>query len=136
MRDNQQYRVLASAHARPLATLLDDFRGYGREVAVVRHHGNRRWVTTYGEIARLAGRFASLLVERDITPGDRVLIWAENSAEWIAAFYGCMLRGVIAVPLDAGGTEDFAGRVARMWLLKWLLAMRCCSASCPPTSSA
>jgi long-chain acyl-CoA synthetase len=95
-----------------LATLLDDFRSFSREVAVVRHVGNRRRVTTYGEVARLAGRFATLLVERAIAPGDRVLIWAENSAEWIAAFYGCLLRGVIAVPLDASGTADFARRVA------------------------
>jgi long-chain acyl-CoA synthetase len=95
-----------------LATLLDDFRRYGREVAVVRYQGNRRRVTTYGEIARLAGRFAALLVQRGVGPGDRVLIWAENSAEWIAAFHGCLLRGVLAVPLDAHGTADFAARVA------------------------
>ena len=38
-----------------LATLLDDFRRYPREVAVVRYQGNRRRVTTYGEIAHLAG---------------------------------------------------------------------------------
>jgi long-chain acyl-CoA synthetase len=95
-----------------LATLLDDFRRYGREVAVVRYQGNRRRVTTYGEIARLAGRFAALLAERGIGPGDRVLLWAENSAEWIAAFHGCLLRGVLAVPLDANGTADFAARVA------------------------
>jgi long-chain acyl-CoA synthetase len=95
-----------------LATLLDDFRRHGREIAVVRHQGNRRRVTTYGEIAQLAGRFASLLVERGIGPGDRVLIWGENSAEWIAAFYGCLLRGVLAVPLDANGAVDFAARVA------------------------
>jgi long-chain acyl-CoA synthetase len=95
-----------------LATLLDDFRRYDREIAVVRYQGNRRRVTTYGEIARLAGRFAALLVERGIGQGDRVLIWAENSAEWMAAFYGCMLRGVLAVPLDANGTAEFAVRVA------------------------
>ena len=95
-----------------LATLLDDFRGYDREVAVVRYKGNRRRVTTYGEIARLSGRFATLLGARGIGPGDRVLIWAENGAEWIAAFHGCMLRGVLAVPLDANGTADFAARVA------------------------
>ncbi|MGA3046395.1 MAG: AMP-binding protein [Terracidiphilus sp.] len=95
-----------------LATLLDDFHRYGREVAVVRYQGNRRRVTTYGEIARLAGRFAALLAQRGIEPGDRVLIWAENSAEWIAAFHGCMLRGVLAVPLDAHGTAEFATRVA------------------------
>ncbi|MGA2216853.1 MAG: AMP-binding protein [Terracidiphilus sp.] len=95
-----------------LATLLDDFRRYGREVAVVRYQGNRRRVTTYGEIARLAGRFAALLAQRGIGSGDRVLLWAENSAEWIAAFHGCMMRGVLAVPLDAHGTADFAARVA------------------------
>jgi len=95
-----------------LAGLLDDFRCYGRAVAVVRYQGNRRRVTTYGEIASLAGRFASLLVQRCIGPGDRVLLWGGNSAEWIAAFHGCLLRGVLAVPLDANGTADFAVRVA------------------------
>jgi long-chain acyl-CoA synthetase len=95
-----------------LATLLDDFRRYAREIAVVRYQGNRRRVTTYGEIAALAGRFTALLVQRGIGSGDRVLIWAENSAEWIAAFHGCLLRGVLAVPLDANGTPEFAARVA------------------------
>ena len=95
-----------------LATLLDDFRRFGREIAVVRYQGNRRRVTSYGELARLAGRFAALLVARGIKPGDRVLLWGENSAEWIAAFHGCMLRGVLAVPLDATGTAGFAARVA------------------------
>jgi len=95
-----------------LATLIDDFRRFDREIAVVRHQGNRRHVTTYGELARLAGRFAAFLAARDIRAGDRVLLWAENSAEWIAAFHGCLLRGVLAVPLDAAGTAAFAARVA------------------------
>ena len=95
-----------------LATLLDDFRRHGRQIAVVRNHGNRRRATSYEEIARLAGRFAALLERRGIQPGDRLLLWAENGAEWIAAFYGCMLRGVLVVPLDAYGTAEFARRVA------------------------
>jgi long-chain acyl-CoA synthetase len=95
-----------------LATLLDDFRRYGRETAVVRYQGNRRHETSYGQIAAMAGRFAALLVQLGIGPGERVLLWAENSAEWIAAFHGCMLRGVLAVPLDANGTAEFAARVA------------------------
>ena len=95
-----------------LATLLDDFRKLNREIAVVRYQGNRRRVTTYGELARLAGRFAALLEDRGVGQGDRVLLWAENGAEWMAAFYGCMLRGVMVVPLDAFGSADFAGRIA------------------------
>ncbi|MDR3750334.1 MAG: AMP-binding protein [Terracidiphilus sp.] len=95
-----------------LATLLNDFRRYDRQTAVVRYQGNRRRVTTYSELAQLAGRLAALLAQRGIGPGDRVLLWAENSAEWIAAFHGCMLRGVLVVPLDASGSVDFASRVA------------------------
>jgi len=95
-----------------VATLLDDFRRYGSEVAVVRYQGVRRRVTTYGQIASMAGRFAAFLAQRGISEGDRVILWGENSAEWIAAFHGCLLRGVLAVPLDANGTADFAARVA------------------------
>jgi long-chain acyl-CoA synthetase len=95
-----------------LATLVDDFRRLGGEIAVVRYQGNRRRVTTYEELARLAGRFAALLERRGVAAGDRVLLWGENSAEWIAAFFGCMLRGVLAVPLDANGSAEFALRVA------------------------
>jgi len=95
-----------------LATLLDDFRRHDRDIAMVRMQGNRRRVTTYRELAQLAGRFAALLRERGIGPGDRVVLWGENSAEWVAAFYGMVLRGVLAVPLDAFGTVDFAARVA------------------------
>ncbi|MEI9967958.1 MAG: AMP-binding protein [Terracidiphilus sp.] len=96
-----------------LASLIDDFRRLDRDIAVVRYQGNRRRVTTYGELAKLAGRFAALLEARGVREGDRVLIWGENSAEWIAAFHGCMLRGALAVPLDIFGTADFVGRVAK-----------------------
>src|SRR6476469_9601108 len=95
-----------------LATLLDDYRNHPRDIAVVRHQGNRRRVTNYGELAHMAGRFAAELGRRGIGQGDRVLLWAENSAEWIAAFHGCILRGALVVPLDAYGSADFAGRVA------------------------
>ncbi len=95
-----------------LATLLDDMRKHEREIAIVRYRGVRRQVATYGELARMAGRFAALLEDRGISMGDRVLLWGENGAEWVAAFYGCMLRGVMAVPLDEFGSADFAARIA------------------------
>jgi long-chain acyl-CoA synthetase len=94
-----------------LASLVEDFRKHASETAVVAHRGNRRYPTTYGELATLAGRFAAELERRGIAPGERVVLWGENSAEWIAVFFGCLLRGVIAVPLDAAGSADFAGRV-------------------------
>ncbi|HEY2857628.1 MAG TPA: AMP-binding protein [Terracidiphilus sp.] len=95
-----------------LGTLVEDFTRYGREIAVVRYQGNRRRVATYGDIAHKARRFAALLARQNIGPGDRVVLWGENSAEWIAAYHGCILRGVLVVPLDAYGSPDFAARVA------------------------
>ena len=46
-----------------------------------------------------------------LQPGDRVLLWGSNSVEWVAAFFGCILRGIVAVPLDAAGSLEFAQRV-------------------------
>lgn len=109
---NHAVRMPKEAMRPHLATLLDDFRRNDRDVAVVRFQGVRRRVATYGDIARLAGRFAALLEQRGMGTADRVVLWAENSAEWVAALYGMMLRGVLAVPLDAYGSADFAARVA------------------------
>jgi len=94
-----------------LASLVDDLLRHSTETAIVVHRGTRRYPTTYGELAQLAGRFAAELDRRELVPGDRVLLWGDNSAKWIAAFFGCLLRGVIAVPLDAAGNPAFAQRV-------------------------
>jgi long-chain acyl-CoA synthetase len=98
--------------ARPhLATLLDDFRRHGRDRAVVNHTGNRSLPSTYAELAELSARFAAEFARRGIAPGDRILLWGQNSSAWIAAFYGCVLRGILVVPLDAAGDLRFAQRV-------------------------
>ncbi len=94
-----------------LASLVEDFVELGRETAVVRYRGSRRYATSYGDLALLAGRFAAELERRGLAPGDRVVVWGENSAEWMAAFFGCLLRAVMVVPLDAAGSTQFAQRV-------------------------
>lgn len=94
-----------------LATLIEDFERHGKQIAIVSYPGNRRIATSYAELAILAGRFSRLLADRGIASGERVLLWGVNSAEWVAAFFGCVLRGAIAVPLDAAGNVEFASRV-------------------------
>ena len=94
-----------------LASLVEDWRQLGDQTALASHRGNRVFRTSYAELARLAGRFAAELDRRGIGPGERVVLWGENSPEWMAAFFGCLLRGVIAVPLDAAGTAAFGARV-------------------------
>ncbi len=75
------------------------------------HRGVRRETASYAEVAEIAGRFAAELERRGIPAGERVAIWGENSAEWIGAFFGCLLRGVLAVPLDASGSSEFVQQV-------------------------
>ncbi len=96
-----------------LATLVDDMRQLGAQTAVVEHRGVRRFRTGYAELAQGAAWFAAELVRRRIEPGERVLLWGENSAAWIACFFGCVLRGVLVVPLDATGSLPFAERIVR-----------------------
>ncbi len=94
-----------------LASLVDDFDRHGNQIAVVVRRGLRIERHSYAELAILARRFAHELRLREIKKGDRVLIWGPNGAEWIAAFFGCLLQGVIAVPLDDAGSPAFAHRV-------------------------
>ena len=94
-----------------LITFLDDFRRHGDAPAIVLHRGNRRLVSSWNQIADLADRFAAELTRREIPLGERVVLWGTNSLEWMAAFFGCIQSGVIAVPLDAAGALDFTNRV-------------------------
>ncbi len=54
-----------------------------------------------------------MLEAQGIVRDDKVLIWGENCAEWVVAFFGCLLRGVVVVPIDKIAAPDFAERVAQ-----------------------
>jgi len=74
-----------------------------------RGYRTERW--SYRQVTETAFRFARELEERGIGKGERILLWGPNSAEWVAVFFGCALRGVIVVPIDEAGAADFARRV-------------------------
>src|SRR5260370_2503539 len=107
-----------------LLSLFAEFERYTRDVAVVQRQGYRRETWTYAELAARAFACALELKERHIQTGDRVLLWGPNSVEWIAAFWGCLLRGAVAVPMDDGATPEFAARVARDVSVKLIIAAR------------
>jgi long-chain acyl-CoA synthetase len=96
---------------RSLFENLDHFLRRERETAYVQRRGYRTVRWSYGQVAETAFQFARELDAREITKGERVLIWGPNSAEWVAAFLGCALCGVVVVPMDDVATPDFALRV-------------------------
>lgn len=105
-------------------SLVEFFAGYSRqkdEIAIAFFRGYRieRW--SYGRIAEEACRFARELESRGIGAGDAVLLWAENCPEWLVAFWGCVLRGAVVVPIDKISTAEFASRVAQQVNAKLLV---------------
>jgi long-chain acyl-CoA synthetase len=127
-----RYHLCVRPH---LASLVADFLQHPTEIAVVSHRGNRRYPTTYGELALLTGRVAAELDRRALIPGDRLLLWGANSAEWIAVFFACLLRGVLVVPLDAAGSPEFAARVLADTTPKLILGDRTLLNTLPPNTA-
>ncbi|MGH9758716.1 MAG: AMP-binding protein, partial [Candidatus Acidiferrales bacterium] len=98
------------------ASILEYFRENSRpagEIAVTWRRGYRTGRWRYSELFSRAASFSRELETRGLAPGDRVLLWGENTGEWVAAFLGCMFHGVIVVPMDVIADPDFARRVAQ-----------------------
>jgi long-chain acyl-CoA synthetase len=91
---------------------LTNFRAHCEERAYGQRCGYRMEWFTYGQVLEMASRFAGDLEVRGIGKGERVMLWGENCAEWVAAFFGCALGGVVVVPMDDGASGEFAARVA------------------------
>ena len=107
-----------------LNSLFAEFARYSRDVAVVHRHGYRRETWTYAKLSYMAHVCAHQLRGRGARTGDRILLWGPNSGEWMAAFWGCLLVGAVAVPLDQGSTPEFAARVARETSARVIVAAR------------
>ena len=70
------------------------------------------WSYSYREVFAAAHAFAGRLRAANITKGQHVVIWSENRPEWIWAQWGCLLEGVVLVPIDYRASADFLLRVA------------------------
>jgi long-chain acyl-CoA synthetase len=104
-------------------TLIDFFHDFSRVrgAFLVYDDGFRSWTYTYEEIARRARQFAAMLHGLGLRQGDAVVFWSENRPEWIAAFWGCLMSGVVVVPIDYRSSQDFLHRVSRIVSAKLIL---------------
>lgn len=83
-----------------LVDLFGTFESLGDKTAFVNRTGVRRIVVSYKEFHDLALKMANLLEQSGVSAGDRVLIWGPNSSWWAVAYWGIIIRGAIAVPVD------------------------------------
>lgn len=96
-----------------LLTFVREYAAHGDEIAVRQRRGYRMESWSYKRIGEEANRLSRELEARAIRKGDAVLLWGENSAEWIVAFLACLQCGVVVVPMDHGSPPEFACRVSR-----------------------
>ena len=82
-----------TGHDRIAGSILSrTFRGSPGRACLPAARGYRSESFTYGEIMHMALAFAGEMRARGIQKGDRVMLWGENSAEWVAAFFGCAVK--------------------------------------------
>ncbi len=104
---------------RTLVHLLRDSVERAPEAEAVVLAGQR---TSYGQLWRNVAAVASFLKSHGLQSGDRVAILLKNSAEYVAAYYGILAAGGIAVALNTlAKSRDLAN-----WLnhsgASWLFA--------------
>jgi acyl-CoA synthetase (AMP-forming)/AMP-acid ligase II len=69
---------------------------FGDAEAVVDGPLRLTWIELVDRISRAAGAYAEVGIEK----GDRVALWAPNSAHWIIAAFGVMTAGAVLVPVN------------------------------------
>jgi len=107
-----------------LLSLFADFARFAGDAAVIQRRGYRREKLTYAELYARVLSWSYALAGRGVSPGDRVLLWGANSGDWVACFWGILLRGGVVVPMDAAAPPEFVQRVIKDAGVKLILRDR------------
>jgi long-chain acyl-CoA synthetase len=94
-------------------TLIDFFRDLAtiRAEFLVYDDGYRRRRHSYEDVARAARGFAAALANAGLRKDDKVVFWGENRPEWVACYWGCLISGIVVVPIDYRSSADFVKKV-------------------------
>ncbi|MDP3971223.1 MAG: AMP-binding protein [bacterium] len=75
--------------------------------------GYRNVELSYQDIYKMAKSTAVFLKEQDIGVGDKVLLLAPNSPNWLCVYWGCLLNGSVLVPLNTQSTGEMINKIAK-----------------------
>ena len=97
----------------PRDTLIDFFRDLTaiRADFLVYDDGYRRRRYTYAEVGRAARGFTQKLNTLGLQKSDTVIFWGENRPEWLACYWGCLIAGIVVVPIDFRSSAAFVAEV-------------------------
>jgi malonyl-CoA/methylmalonyl-CoA synthetase len=61
---------------------------------------------SYASLRDDSSRFAAVLIERGVAPGDRVAVQVEKSAEAVLLYVACLRLGAVFVPINVANTPN------------------------------
>jgi len=113
LEEESKKKVHVVKQHRDLLEMLEATVDAHRNRVALRMTGERKERFTYGELREWAGRVALFLRAAGVGKGDRVLLAGENRPEWAVCYFGILLCGGVAVPVDAQLSEREMENLAR-----------------------
>ncbi|HEY3308046.1 MAG TPA: AMP-binding protein [Desulfuromonadaceae bacterium] len=107
-----------------LVDLFDTFKGHGEKTIFINRTGIRCLIFSYREVHELSLKMAGLLAAKGVEAGERVLLWAPNSSWWGVAYWGIIVRGAVAVPVDFMSDRERAETIYKLTEAKVVIQSR------------
>ncbi len=107
-----------------LDILQESRKKYAEHPALIMRVGYRTVTLTFAQVYELAQRTAAFLEAHGVGKGDCVAVCAPNSPYWACLFWGCLLRGVVIVPLNIQSTDAMIAKIIEQTGAKFLFTTR------------
>ena len=85
---------------------------YGNRTAIRYYNRYRFQSWSYSELLALTHQCANWLYSKNLTKGDKVIIYARNCPQWTVLMFACALSGIVIVPIDRASPLSFVSKIA------------------------
>lgn len=93
------------------AFLDEQVARHGSRLALRHRPRYRTLCWSYADLGDQVRALGAVLAAHGVVPGDRVLLYGENSPHWAAAFFAILARGGVVVPVNPGSPAEQIGRL-------------------------
>lgn len=84
---------------------------YPTSPALTMRMGYRNVSLNYKQVYDLSCKIALFLQQQGIRKGDKVIIFAPNSPYWVCTFWGILMNGSVAVPINVQSTSQMIDKI-------------------------